>query len=83
MLFPAVVIVVLFIALALGSVFVWGAPILAIPTFVVVALVIVGALAAGRTVLRRQGQYRRMRAFRKQARAQPEPITAEDRRTVV
>ena len=83
MLFPAAVIVFLFLALGVGTVFVVGAPVFAIPIFLLLALGAVATLVMGRTVLRRQGQYRRMRRFRSQARAEPAPVTAEDRRTLV
>ena len=77
-------IVVVFIALAIGSVVAVGAPIFAIPIFLVLALMIGGGLISGRAVIRRQAQYRRMRSFRAQAKAQRiPPSTPEDRRTVV
>lgn len=61
-----------------------GAPVFAIPIFLVLAAMIAGGLISGRSVIRRQAQYRRMRSFRSQAKArQVPPSTAEDRRTVV
>ena len=75
--------VFVFFALGIGAVFAVGAPVFAIPIFLVVAVAIGGGLISGRSVLRRQGQYRRMRSFRRQAKAQRNPITPEDRQTVV
>jgi len=50
----------------------------------VLAAMIAGGLISGRSVIRRQAQYRRMRSFRAQAKAQrASPSTPEDRRTVV
>ena len=61
-----------------------GAPVFAIPIFLVLAAMIAGGLISGRSVIRRQAQYRRMRNFRSQAKAQRvPPSTAEDRRTVI
>jgi len=61
-----------------------GAPVFAIPIFLVLAAMIAGGLISGRSVIRRQAQYRRMRSFRAQAKAQrATPSTPEDRRTVV
>ena len=76
-------IVVLFLVLGIASVLVVGAPVFAIPILVVLAAMIAGGLISGRSVIRRQAQYRRMRSFRSQAKAQRVPTTAEDRRTVV
>lgn len=59
-----------------------GAPVFAIPIFLVLAAMIAGGLISGRSVIRRQAQYRRMRSFRAQAKAQ-RASTPEDRRTVV
>lgn len=78
------VIISVFVALGIGAVVAFGAPVLAIPIFLVLALMIAGGLFAGRSVITRQAQYRRMRSFRAQAKAERvPPSTPEDRRTVV
>ena len=71
------------LGLAIGAAFAWGAPILAIPFFVVVLLVGGGTVFGGRHALRRYSQVRRMRAFRRQAQAKPLDYDEADRRTLV
>lgn len=77
-------IVFVFVALVIGGLFALGAPVLAVPIFLVVMVGMLGGLVMSRTVMLRQLQYRRMRQFREQAKAQRvPPATPQDRHTVV
>ena len=75
---PLAILALALVGLIVGTSFVIGGPILAVP----ILLLLPGPFVALST-LRRQRRLREMRRFREQAQAHKTPFTPEDRRTVV
>lgn len=79
----SLIVLAFLIALIVGFGLVIGAPIYALPIVLVVLVVAAGTMFGGRNALRKQGQIRRMKQFRRQAQARKNEFDATDKQTLV